>query len=635
MRPHDSPELVQELPRPSAPAGGRAPAASLVADGVRQVCRLLRTWSAEHAAVEDNCTALALRLEDEQKTLGVGLLEAVLHGMEFYRRIHCILHVTQSGTPLGRSSAADLGPTTYTIEALAPTGSRIRLRREMPFAPEDVPEFLAKAGAGKSDELRAMLTDIVHEAVRAVLGGPEQPPRLLRPLERLHDACKGRGMRTRAGQIQATLDEPAPEGLQRSVQALLVGAADGCLTPGSEVRLFRHAARVTPPFLAPQEFEEAQAAVESLRRCVAQQPCPATLRQVCAKLDLLGTFARRLQPILTGPSAGAHHDWARLLLENFSRLGLVARSVLGGPLSAPPPPKEPAPAPETSHGPRSLDGSAAPQETAPPPAVAAEAASAGVSAGPPPVPAVDGPPPQQPPAEAAPPEAVTEVVAAGAEPLVEAAQALVQESPPPEPTPEEAALAELAPTHRVVVEFRDILALAQELKATLDGRWDEAEEALRELHYPGKRFQEALVRAAKSEGEERSRVVKRAARELADEFVNKIRGFDALLPGKGNPPLPFLAPAHFTGEGRDDLARKVRALRDRLFQVMQAYGNYAEHQAAVGESVRKYQDLDIVFVSNTRGRQNEILQILLPGYVRRRGDGTSEPIRSPKVKVAR
>jgi hypothetical protein len=207
---------------------------------------------------------------------------------------------------------------------------------------------------------------------------------------------------------------------------------------------------------------------------------------------------------------------------------------------------------------------------------------------------------------------------------------------PPPLSPEDAALAELAPAHPAAETFQTLGRLAEELLQSILGSWPEAEEAVKGLHYPGSRFKQKLLRIAGLATEEQGRLVREAARQLADEFVNKIRRLDALLPGVGNHPS-VRGPSHLSTQARELLCQQIKAVRDRVFQIMRAYGGYDEYPVAVGESVRKHGQVldDVAYVSNPRLRPDEIVQILEPGYVRRREDGKQELIRSPRVLVAR
>jgi hypothetical protein len=154
------------------------------------------------------------------------------------------------------------------------------------------------------------------------------------------------------------------------------------------------------------------------------------------------------------------------------------------------------------------------------------------------------------------------------------------------------------------------------------------------LHYPSNRFKEKLARAARAPDGERARQLADAARQLADEFVNKIRKLDALLAAAAT--LPLKAPAQLDAARKEHLGQ-LRGLRDRLFAFMRMHGGYEEYPVAVGESVRKHGPAldDVSYVADARLRPNEIVRILEPGYVRRREDGRQELIRSPKVLVAR
>jgi hypothetical protein len=211
------------------------------------------------------------------------------------------------------------------------------------------------------------------------------------------------------------------------------------------------------------------------------------------------------------------------------------------------------------------------------------------------------------------------------------------EPPRREPSPEEVALAALAATNPAAEEFLALTALAEELLPLVQDCWRDATEALKGLQYPGSRFRQKALRTAQAPAEEQASQIQDAARQLADEFVNKIRRLDALLPGVGPCPAPFKGPAQLSPQTRDMLSQKLKELRDRVFHIMRAYGGYEEYPVVVGESVRRHGPVldDVTYVSGPRLRPDEIVQILEPGYVRRREDGKQELIRSPKVLVAR
>jgi hypothetical protein len=206
-----------------------------------------------------------------------------------------------------------------------------------------------------------------------------------------------------------------------------------------------------------------------------------------------------------------------------------------------------------------------------------------------------------------------------------------------EPSPDDAALTALAARHPEVEAYLAIVALSEELLPAVQRGWPDAEEALKGLHYPGSRFRQKLLRAVSAPPDEQGRLIGEAARQLADEFVNRIRRLDALLPGAGAWPPPFKGPAGLAPAAREQLAHKLKALRDRVFEVMRSHGGYDEYPVAVGDSVRKHGVVldDVTYVSGPRLRPDEIVQVLEPGYVRRREDGQQELIRSPKVLVAR
>jgi hypothetical protein len=211
------------------------------------------------------------------------------------------------------------------------------------------------------------------------------------------------------------------------------------------------------------------------------------------------------------------------------------------------------------------------------------------------------------------------------------------EPPRKEPSPEEIALEALAATNPATAEFLALTAVAEELLPLVQDCWRDATEALKGLQYPGSRFRQKALRAAQAPAEEQTGQIRDAARQLADEFVNKIRRLDALLPGVAASPAPFKGPARLSPQARDMLIQKLKELRDRVFHVMRAYGGYEEYPVAVGDSVRRHGQVldDVTYVSGPRLRPDEIVQILEPGYVRRREDGKQELIRSPKVLVAR
>jgi hypothetical protein len=324
------------------------------------------------------------------------------------------------------------------------------------------------------------------------------------------------------------------------LQELLWPAGDvaGCLTPSAEVRLFRHLAELSSPWVERTTFDQARQAADTLRGWVAPgASSTATLGEVCARLGRLGEFARQVEPVLAGPGAGPHRRWATILLTNFRRLGQLAACLAS---------KESA-----GHADR-----------------------------------------QDEPADA--------------------------EAMPPAPEA-------VAPT---VARVREVLALARQVQSAARGRWREPAEAARSLAYPVSRFRENLARAAGAPEQERGRLIEEAARQLADELMNKIRRLDALLAGGVAPGRPEL-PA--------DLMTKLRALRERVFQVMAESGGYEECPLMVGDSIRRHTPsfVEVSYVSGPRYQADEIVQIVEPGYVRRRQDGQVELIRPAKVVVAR
>jgi hypothetical protein len=232
---------------------------------------------------------------------------------------------------------------------------------------------------------------------------------------------------------------------------------------------------------------------------------------------------------------------------------------------------------------------------------------------------------------AEPPDAAVEIEAPPPQPALQ---------PQTEPLPdraraeEDAWLAGLAAEAPVVGQFLGLSAAAEELRAEAAG-WHELEEALRGLHYPGGRFRQRLARASVAGDDERAGQIQDAARQLADEFLGKIRRLDALLASEGNCAAP--GPGQAGAAPRAHLCRRLRAVRDRLFRVMQEHGGYEEYPVAVGDPARKHAQAleEVAYVSDPRRRPDEIVQVLEPGYLRRRGNGEPELIRPPKVVVAR
>lgn len=551
-----------------------APPPTAVAEEVLlRACLLVRRWSAG-GTPEDDCTAAIRWLEDERAAVAPGLEERLVSGCQVYRRDLWLQYVTDPATRWAWWTGGELERPVY--EVLQPPGAdanKLRLRRPAALGPVEVLDFLTALAAaeergkldGKAAALRGVATDLLWEAVRGAAGDAVARGGLLEPLRRLRQRHRGDQLRAAVVPRLAVLDQPPPDGLRDCLRQLLTaaGEVEGCLTRACEVRLFRQLPEVVAPFVPQTIFESARAAVDGLREEVTGSQT-LTLRQVCAQLDGLGEFARLTQPILAGPAAGAHRQWARRLLENFARLGQVARCALGDP----PPVARP---PTTANEP-----------AAEPPPASEGAAPAPVS--------------------------------------------------PPQP-PEDAALAALAATSPAAEAFLALALLTEELLRALRGSWSEAEDAVKGLHYPGTRFRQKAARAARLPADERDRQLREAARQLADEFVNKIRRLDALLPGIGNAALPPKGPAHVSAQHREQL----RAVRGRVFQIMRDHGGYEEYPVAVGDSVRKHGPVldDVVYVANSRLRPDEIVHILEPGYVRRREDGRAELIRSPKVVVAR
>ncbi len=220
-----------------------------------------------------------------------------------------------------------------------------------------------------------------------------------------------------------------------------------------------------------------------------------------------------------------------------------------------------------------------------------------------------------------------------------ASRSLEKQTPPaPPPDPVDAALQELAGRHALAGQFRTLLDLARAVRPLCAGRWPEAEAAVQGLHYPAERFRKSVLRAAAVALDEQTRLLRAAGRSLADDLVNKIRAFDALLPGKSSDgPLPPRAPVHLGPEERDRLCQQLRALRELLLAVMREHGGYDEYPVALGDTVAKHGAAleDVTFVATPRHRANVIFQILEPGYVRRREGGQAEVIRSPRVCAAR
>jgi hypothetical protein len=514
------------------------------------------------------------------------MLPALIEGFELYRRDQWLHYAISTATVWGRWTGGELERPTYEVsEPASAANNRLRLRRATPFGPPEVAEFLTtftdaaearRLQDRKAALLRGTVLDVLHEAVGRVRETAAAGDGLLGALRRLHHKHKAEQIRASALRRLGLLDQPSPPGLHECVRRLLAPAeeVEGCLTRAYRVRLFHHLAQVAAPFVPPDRFAAAAAAAETLRGQVELPAAgPATLRAVCGPLGELGRFARRVRPVLAGPAAGEHRAWARSLLDNFERLGELACCLLG----------------EALPSLEELTPSSAEH-------VAPSIPAAAVTVAPP-------------------------------EP----------EPPRKEPSPEEAALAALAASEPAAEHFLAIATLAEELARAVQGGWRDAEEALKSLQYPGNRFRQKLLRAAQAPAEDRGRKVLEAARQLADEFVNKIRRLDALLPGNGACPPPFKGPAQFSPPAREQVGQKLKALRDRVFHVMQTYGGYEEYQVAVGDSVRKHGQVldDVAYVSGPRLRPDEIVQILEPGYVRRREDGQQELIRSPKVLVAR
>ncbi|MCI0464164.1 MAG: hypothetical protein L0Z62_45095 [Gemmataceae bacterium] len=566
------------------------PDSSLAGEVALRACRLLRHWSAG-AAPEDDCTPALLWLESERAALAPALLTSLVEGFQLYRRDVWLQYATAEGTVWGRWSGSELERPVYEV-ALPPTpaNTHLRLRRQAPLGADEILNFLTALAAAeeigklgrKGDALRGVTMDLLHQAIARAAEAEASRDGLLGPLQRLHQRYRGDQARAAVERRLALLDQPAPSGLLDCLRQLLspTGDVEGCLMPASEMRLFRQLPLVVAPFVPAPVFASAQATIGALRAWVTTDQ-PASLRQLCANLDRLGTFALQVGAVVAGPSAGTHRRWARCVLDNFSRLGLVARCLLGEPAAE----AEPLPPPPP------LQGEGEKTLLAPPP-LAGEGAGGRGSPTP--------------------------------------------EPEPPPLSPEDAALAELAAAHPAAETFQALGRLAEELLQAVGGNWAEAEEAVKGLHYPGSRFKQKLLRFGQVPAEEQGRLIREAARQLADEFVNKIRRLDALLPGVGSQP-PVRGPAHLSAQVREQLAQQIKAVRDRVFQIMRAYGGYEEYPVAVGESVRKHGQVldDVAYVSNPRLRPDEIVQILEPGYVRRREDGKQELIRSPRVLVAR
>ena len=559
----------------------------LVATAVSQVIRLLRNWSSGEAPGPDaSWGALLSWLESAAEPTASRLLSALAEGFELYRRDQWLQYATGTATVWGRWTGGELERPTYEVSQQAtPGNNRLRLRREAPFEPDHITEFLTAFAdaeeAGRLQDrkaalLRGAILDAIREAILRICEASTNGPDLLGPLHGLHQQRKGDQIHTSTLRRLAQLENPCPAGLRECLRQLLAPAeeVEGCLTRAYRLRLFCFLADLAEPFLRRELFAGAEAAVEALRGAIEKETDSLPLRAVCTRLGELGRFARRVRPVLAGPSAGEHRRWLHALLDNFERLGDLACCMLGETL---PPLEEPEPPPVT-------------EETIPSiPATAITIA----------------------PSESQPPRK--------------------------ELSAEDMALAALAAVNPVAEQFLTLGNLAEDLLRAVQGNWRDAEEALKSLQYPGNRFRQKLLRAAQSPAEEQSRQILDAARQLADEFVNKIRRLDALLPGTGSCPPSFKGPNHLPQPAREQLMQKIKALRDRVFQVMLAHGGYEEYQVAVGDSVRKHGPVldDVTYVSGPRLRPDEIVQILEPGYVRRREDGKQELIRSPKVLVAR
>jgi len=574
---------------PSAPESTASPGnePSVPAQILSQVRRLLRCWSARLPPEADNPAApIPPSLDGEATIAPVALLENLIEGFRLYRSDAWLQYVTSPATVWGQWVGGELDLPTYEVAKVTFSSARLRLRRETPFGPEEIVAFLTGLAeteeAGKlpektGDQLRSKVVDIVCSALRQV-GAANEPDGLLERLDRYYHGEQSRAVAVRR---QTAFQQPPPPGLLACLAQFLSPSAvlaEGCLTTSYEVRLFHHAPELAAPYLPRERFERAAAGILALRAGLKPQAAPAiTLRQVCERLEELGAFARDVQPVLAGPAAGPHRDWIRPLLENFLRLGEVAMLVLGGPTASPVVPQ-----------PTTL-------ETVPEPPPAEEPAPA--------------------PAPATP----------------------VPEIPAPVLSPEDAAVVALAATEPAAEQFRTISCLTDGLLEAVKERWPEAEDALKGLTYPSNRFRQKLLRVVQAAVTERSRLLAEAARQLADELVNKIRRFDALLPGVATTPLPFKGPARLNPEEKETLGRQLKALRDRLLAFMRAHGGYDEYPVAIGESVRKHGlALDNVsYVADARLRADEVVQILEPGYVRRREDGRQELIRSPRVVVAR
>ena len=185
----------------------------------------------------------------------------------------------------------------------------------------------------------------------------------------------------------------------------------------------------------------------------------------------------------------------------------------------------------------------------------------------------------------------------------------------------EAALQELAERHPIAGQFLALQTRAREVLGLCAGQWPEAEDAIRSLHYPAERFKKSLLRTVAAAALEQERPVRVAGRALADDLMNKIRAFDALLPGKSSEgPLPPRSPSQLPQADRETLGGHLRGLRDLVLAVMRDHGGYDEYPVALGDSLAKHGAAleEVTFVTTTRHRANVIFQILEPGYVRQR-----------------
>jgi hypothetical protein len=502
------------------------------------------------------------------------LVDGLLEGFELYRRDQWLQYAVGPATVWGRWTGGELERPTYEVmRPASPPGNSLRLRRETPFDAAEASEFL-EALAGAEEA--GKLQDRKAGLLRGVV------------VDILYQAaCTARG-RTADGEdllgpLQRLHQRHRGEAI-RAAGLRRLGLLDQPLPAGLQACLRQ--------LLLPAEEVEGCLTVAyrvRLFRQLAEVVDPLVVRADFTVAEAAVT-ALRGQVEAQATSAGTLREACARLVE-LGRFAERARPVLAGPAAG----AQRAwlrPLLENFEGVGLLAGGVMGEK----PARGQEVDDASTAEPPP-----------------------------------------VEPGPPREPSPEDAALTALAATSPTAEEFLAMTALAEELQPVVQGCWPEAEEALRGLHYPGNRFRQKLLRAGSVSGEEQQRLIGEAARQLADEFVNKIRRLDALLPGAGSCPPPFKSPAHLAAGARAQLGQRLKALRDRVFQVMRTHGGYDEYPLAVGDSVRKHGQVldDVTYVSGPRFRPDEIVHILEPGYVRRREDGRQELIRSPKVLVAR